>query len=167
MGDPVTDAGGSVNNAGLTSADAAARLLTDGPNAIEERDRRTVWSILGGQLASPLVLLLVVACVAAIIAGDQVDAGIILVIVILSAAIGFVQESRSEGAVAALRARLALRATVIRDGRQQDVPARDLVVGDLVVLAAGDIVPADGRLIESNHLYVDESAMTGEAAPAL
>ena len=167
MGDPVTDAGGSVNNAGLTSADAAARLLTDGPNAIEERDRRTVWSILGGQLASPLVLLLVVACVAAIIAGDQVDAGIILVIVILSAAIGFVQESRSEGAVAALRARLALQATVVRDGQEQDVPARDLVVGDLVVLAAGDIVPADGRLIESNHLYVDESAMTGEAAPAL
>ena len=69
--------------------------------------------------------------------------------------------------MAALRARLALRATVIRDGTEQDVAARELVLGDLVVLNAGDIVPADGRLMEANHLYVDESAMTGESAPAL
>jgi Mg2+-importing ATPase len=103
----------------------------------------------------------------AIAVGDQVDASIILVIVVLSAALGFVQEAQSENAVAALRARLALQATVIRDGTQREIPARELVRGDVVVLNAGDIVPADGRILEANHLYVDESALTGESAPAL
>lgn len=151
---------------GLTSAAAAERLRADGPNAIEERGRRTLVEVLLRQFASPLVLLLVAASIISIVVGEQVDAGIILGIVVLSAVLGFVQEARSEDAVAALRGRLALRATVVRDGREQDVPARELVRGDLVVLNAGDIVPADGRLIEANHLYVDESAMTGESAPA-
>ncbi len=154
-------------NGGLTSAEAAERLLADGPNEIEEHAGRTPFAILVGQIASPLVLLLIVACVISVFTGDAVDAGVILLIVVLSAALGFVQEARSESAVTALRARLALRATVIRDGSQQDVAARDLVRGDLVVLNAGDIVPGDGRLAEANHLYVDESAMTGESAPAL
>jgi P-type Mg2+ transporter len=153
--------------AGLTSALAAERLRLEGPNTIEEHGRRSLGAILVGQLASPLVALLIAASVVSIAVGEQVDASIILVIVVLSAALGFVQEARSEGAVAALRARLALQATVIRDGTEQDVPARELVRGDVVVLNAGDIVPADGRLLEANHLYVDESALTGESAPAL
>ena len=152
-------------DAGLTSSEAAERLLTDGPNEIEERGGRTRLTILLGQLASPLVLLLIVACVIAVFTGDEVDAGIILVIVVASAALGFVQEARAEGAVAALQARLALQATVIRDGSEQGIPVHDLVRGDLIVLNAGDIVPADGRLVDANHLYVDESAMTGESAP--
>jgi Mg2+-importing ATPase len=104
--------------------------------------------------------------VVAIAVGDQADASIIIVIVVLSATLGFVQEARSEEAVAALRARLALQATVIRDGVEVDLPAHDLVRGDVVVLNAGDIVPADGRILDANHLYVDESALTGESAPA-
>jgi Mg2+-importing ATPase len=152
---------------GLSSAEAAERLRTDGPNAIEDRGRRTPLAILAGQFTSPLVILLMAASVVAITVGDAVDSGIILVIVVLSALLGFAQESRSEAAVEALRARLALRATAVRDGREHDLPARDLVRGDLVVLGAGDIVPADGRLVEANHLYVDESALTGESAPAL
>ena len=100
-----------------------------------------------------------------IVVGDRVDAGIILTIVVVSAGLGFVQETRSATAVQALRARLALRATAVRDGAVTDVPVADLVVGDVVLLAAGDIVPADGRLLETNHLFVDESAMTGESAP--
>lgn len=152
---------------GLSSAEAAVRLRAVGPNVIEERGRRTWLSILIAQFASPLVLLLVVASVVAIAVGDPADAGIILLIVALSAALGFAQEAHSEAAVAALRARLALRATVVRDGQEQEIPARDLVPGDLVVLRAGDIVPADGRLVEANHLYVDESALSGESAPAL
>ncbi len=167
MDDTSVERGVPASVGGLTSALAAERLRTEGPNVIEERGRRTRLAILLSQLASPLVLLLIVACVAAIIAGDEVDAGIILVIVVISAAIGFVQEARSEEAVAALRARLAPRAMAIRDGVEQDVAARELVLGDLVVLNAGDIVPADGRLMEANHLYVDESAMTGESAPVL
>ena len=97
--------------------------------------------------------------------GDRVDAGIILTIVVVSAGLGFVQEARSATAVQALRARLALQATAVRDGAVTDVPVADLVVGDVVLLAAGDIVPADGRLLDTNHLFVDESAMTGESAP--
>ncbi len=152
---------------GLTSAAAAERLRVEGPNAIEEHGRRSRASILIGQFTSPLVVLLIVACVVSIAVGDQVDAGIILLIVIVSAALGFIQEARSEGAVGALRARLALQATVVRDGTERDIPARELVRGDVVVLNAGDIVPADGRVLEANHFYVDESALTGESAPAL
>jgi len=151
---------------GLTSAVAVERLRVEGPNKIEEHGGRSLAAILFGQVASPLVVLLIAASVVAIVVRDQVDASIILVIVVLSAALGFVQEARSEGAVAALRARLALQATVIRDGTQRDIPAYELVRGDVVVLNAGDIVPADGRLLQANHLYVDESALTGESAPA-
>jgi Mg2+-importing ATPase len=99
--------------------------------------------------------------------GDKVEAGIILAIVGMSAMLGFVQEARSEAAVAALQARLAVRATVVRDGKQQEVPIHDVVVGDVVILGAGDIVPADARLLEANHLFIDESSLTGESAAAL
>ena len=145
---------------------AAERLRADGPNAIEERDQRSILSILLGQFASPLVLLLVAASIISLAVGDRVDATIILIIVVVSAGLGFVQEARSAAAVQALRARLALRANVMRDGQDVEVPIAQLVTGDLVELAAGDVVPADGRLVASNHLYVDESAMTGESAPA-
>jgi len=84
----------------------------------------------------------------------------------MSAALGFVQEARSESAVAALQARLTLRATVVRDGAEQELPIPEVVRGDLVTLSAGDIVPADGRVIEATHLYVDEASLTGESAPA-
>jgi Mg2+-importing ATPase len=152
---------------GLTSAAATDRLRSDGPNAIQERGQRSRAAIFARQFASPLVLLLIFASVVSFAVGDNVDGGIILVIVVLSAGLGFAQEARSEAAVAALRARLALQSTVVRDGREQSIPSRDLVRGDLIVLAAGDIVPADGRLVEANHLYLDESALTGESAPAL
>ena len=85
----------------------------------------------------------------------------------MSALLGFVQEARSEAAVAALQARLALRATVVRDGKEQEIPIHDVVVGDVVTLGAGDIVPADARLLEANHLFVDESSLTGESAASL
>ena len=153
--------------AGLTTAEAAERLRLDGPNTIEEHGRRSRMAILIGQFASPLVILLIVASIIAIAVGDEVDAGIILLIVVLSAALGFFQEARSEGVVAALQARLALQATVVRDGAERDMPAHELVRGDVIVLNAGDIVPADGRLLEANHLYVDEAALTGESAPDL
>ncbi|HEY7942663.1 MAG TPA: magnesium-translocating P-type ATPase [Candidatus Limnocylindrales bacterium] len=152
-------------NPGLTAAAAAERLRLDGPNAFPERGQRTVVRILLGQFASPLVLLLVAASVISVVVGDRVDAGIILTIVVVSAGLGFVQEARSATAVQALRARLALQASAVRDGAVTDVPVADLVVGDVVLLAAGDIVPADAHLLETNHLYVDESAMTGESAP--
>ena len=152
---------------GLTSGEASARLRDDGPNVLGHGGRRTRLAILAAQFASPLVLILVIASLVSIVAGDRIEAGIILAIVAMSAALGFVQEARSEAAVAALQARLTLRATVVRDGAEQEIPIHDVVRGDVAVLNAGDIVPADGRVIEANHLYVDESSLTGESAPAL
>ena len=160
------DAAGSTA-AGLTSAEAEDRLRQDGPNALGGEGRRGPLTVLIGQFTSPLVLILVAASLVSLFVGDRVEAGIILAIVAMSALLGFVQEARSEAAVAALQARLALRATVIRDGMQQDVPIHDVVRGDVVVLGAGDIVPADARLLDANHLFIDESSLTGESAAAL
>ena len=157
--------GGSMS--GLTSAEAAEQLRTDGPNALAADGRRTRVRILAGQFASPLVLILVAASCVSVAVGDAVEAGIILAIVAMSAGLGFVQEARAEASVAALQARLTLRATVFRDGQAQEVRVHDVVRGDVVELAAGDIVPADGRLLVVNHLYVDESSLTGESAAAL
>ncbi|MGZ6266608.1 MAG: cation-translocating P-type ATPase, partial [Candidatus Limnocylindrales bacterium] len=152
---------------GLTSAEAAQRLRQDGPNAFGSEGRRGPLAVLISQFASPLVLILVAASAVSIAVGDRVEAGIILSIVAMSALLGFVQEARSEAAVAALQVRLALRATVIRDGEQRDILIHDVVRGDVVVLGAGDIVPADVRLLEANHLFVDESSLTGESAASL
>ena len=156
-----------VGTSGLTTAEAAARLAEDGPNTIGGGGRRTLAAILVAQVASPLVLILVAASLVSLVVGDAVTAAIILAIVAMSAALGLIQEARSESAVAALQARLTLRATVVRNGAPVDVPIHDVVRDDLVVLGAGDIVPADGRVIEADHLYVDEASLTGESAAAL
>src|ERR1035437_4193335 len=102
---------------GLTAAQAADRLRADGPNTIGGSGRRTRLAILVSQVASPLVLILVGASLVSLVVGAEINASIILAIVVMSAALGFVQEARSESAVAALQARLTLRATVIRDGK--------------------------------------------------
>jgi Mg2+-importing ATPase len=149
---------------GLTSAEAERQLRADGPNAVGREGHRGPLAILVSQFASPLVLILLAACLVSFAVGDKVEAGIILTIVLLSAALGFVQEARSAAAVEALQARLALKATVVRDGKQEDLPIVQLVCGDLILLGAGDIVPADARILESNHLYIDESSLTGESA---
>jgi P-type Mg2+ transporter len=156
----------ALDPSGLTSAEATARLRADGPNSVGREGRRGPLAILVSQFASPLVLILLGAGLVSMIVGDPVEAGIILAIVVMSALLGFVQEARSAASVEALQARLALRATVVRDGRQQELPIAGLVRGDLVLLGAGDIVPADARIVESNHLYVDESSLTGESAAA-
>jgi Mg2+-importing ATPase len=169
LGSTVAAAEGTPERAapiGLTSAEAAVRLRRDGPNALGGSGRRTRLAILVSQVSSPLVLILVGASLVSLVVGDEVNASIIIAIVVMSATLGFVQEARSETAVAALQARLTLRATVLRDGELRDVPIHDVVTGDVTVLDAGDIVPADGRVIEANHLYVDESSLTGESVPA-
>jgi len=129
--------------------------------------RRTLFAILFAQLASPLVLILVVASLVSLLVGDDVTAGIIMAIVVMSATLGFVQEARSESAVAALQARLTLHATVVRDGECRDVPIHEVVRSDLVMLSAGDIVPADVAMVEADHLYIDEASLTGESAPSV
>jgi Mg2+-importing ATPase len=163
---PVPSTGDGSRMSGLTGGEAAERLRQDGPNVIGGSGRRTMFAILLAQLASPLVLILVAASLVSLVVGDRVTAGIILAIIVMSATLGFVQEARSESAVAALQARLTLRATVVRDGQPQAVPIHDVVREDLVTLSAGDIVPADVDIIEADHLYIDEASLTGESAPS-
>ncbi|WP_088288358.1 HAD-IC family P-type ATPase [Kineosporia sp. A_224] len=151
--------------AGLTSDEAARRLLRDGPNAVASHEARPL-AVLWHQLRSPLLGLLLVAAAASALVGERGSAAIIAVIVGLSVALGFVNEFRAERAAEDLHDRIVHRARVLRDGRHVLVDVTTLVVGDVVALALGDIVPADLRLVETDGLECDESVLTGESLPA-
>jgi Ca2+-transporting ATPase len=151
--------------AGLSADEAASRRAQHGPNILPE-GRRRHWSlILAEQFKDVMVLLLLVAAAIATFIGEPQDTIVILVILLLNATIGFVQQMRSERAMAALRQLALSQAVVRRDGRIRNVPAADLVDGDLVLLEAGNLVPADLRLVESIDLAVAEAALTGESLP--
>ncbi len=150
---------------GLAGEEARRRLKTFGPNAVEA-PRTTVFDILLRQLANPFLILLVSTAVLAFFLGDRSDALIILAIIALSVGLSFINEYRSEQAVADLRTRVRREAIVFRDGRPTPVPIADLVPGDVVELAVGSIVPADLRLLDVHDLECDESALTGESVPA-
>ncbi len=148
---------------GLTGDQARERLVQFGPNELKEKPRAGFLRLLAGQFNNFLIIILIVAAAISFALGEEVDAAAILAIVILNAVLGVVQESRAEQALAALRKMAAPSAVVIRGGEQTTVPARDLVPGDIVLLEAGNYVPADLRLIESVNLRIDESALTGES----
>ncbi|MCF6506307.1 HAD family hydrolase [Blastococcus sp. MG754426] len=151
---------------GLESGEAARRLQRQGPNALPPIHRRGPLVRFLLQFHHPLVYVLLVAAVATLLLGEVVDAVVILGVVLINAAIGFVQEARAEHALDALMAMVRTRATVVRSGTRLRVPSEDLVPGDLVVLEAGDRVPADLRFLSAHELQVDESALTGESVPA-
>jgi Mg2+-importing ATPase len=117
------------------------------------------------QFTSPIILILLFAAVLSFFLGDPTDSIIIMVIVIFSGTLGFWQEYEASSAVEDLMALVQLKAMVVRDGRETEVPFEEIVPGDIVVLNAGDGVPGDGRVIESKNLFVDEAALTGEAYP--
>ncbi len=148
---------------GLSSAAAAARLARHGENRLAETPPRPVWLKFLDQFRSYLVIVLVFAAVLAGAIGDLKDAVVILVVVVLNAALGFYQEHRAERTLAALKGMLAPRARVRRDGHVKELDAAELVPGDLVLLEAGDRVPADGRLVAAHSLEVEEAALTGES----
>lgn len=157
---------------GLATAEAAARLRRDGPNRLRALPRVPWWRRLAAQLRDPLVTLLLVAAGVATLAwlvegaeGVPVDAVVVLAIVLADAVLGLVQERRAESAVALLQAMTAPVATVLRDGRPVVVDAETLVVGDVLVLAAGDAVGADARVVAATGLRVAEAALTGESEP--
>ncbi len=150
---------------GLTTSEARQRLVRYGPNQLAEAPPPSFWVKLWEQFNNFVVWLLIVAAVVSAALGDWVEAAAIMAIVILNAALGLVQESRAEQALAKLRQMAAPEAHVIRDGRRQVVPAREVVPGDIVLLEAGNYVPADVRLLESVNLRIDESALTGESSP--
>lgn len=158
---PVT----SAQSAGLTSVEAARLLEQDGPNQWVEPEKRHGPGIFFSQFASPLVLVLVAAALISRILGERTEAVVILCIVGLNALLGFTQEYRAERAVRALRRLVTRTARVRRDGRVVEIPAAELVRGDLVILDPGTLIPADLQLIHSEDVNVDESALTGESVP--
>ncbi|MBL9087935.1 MAG: HAD-IC family P-type ATPase [Planctomycetia bacterium] len=150
---------------GLASAEVDRRRARHGPNALPEPARRSRLAILLGQVRSPLVALLVAAAGLSFAMGDVVDACVIVAVVALNTVVGAYQEGRAERSLAALRRLVVVQVRVRRDGRDHVVDARHLVPGDVVVLAAGDKVAADARLVEAEGLRTAEAALTGESAP--
>ncbi len=147
-------------------ANAVQRAQTRyGPNALPEPPPKPLWRMFARQFKSPLIYILFVAAVLAVALGHHGDAGVILAVVLVNALIGSFQEGRAERSMAALRRLSALRVRVLRDGGELVVEARELVPGDTVLLAAGDAVAADARLIEEAQLQVAEAALTGESVP--
>ncbi|HJW82894.1 MAG TPA: HAD-IC family P-type ATPase, partial [Anaerolineae bacterium] len=152
---------------GLTSAEAARRLQQTGHNELREQPPVPFWKKVVDQLNSFVVILLIAASVVSALLGDTIEAVVIMAIVVLNAVLGVVQESRAEQALAALKKMAAPDAVVIRDGHRQRIPARELAPGDVVLLEAGNFVPADLRLIESANLKIEEASLTGESVPVV
>jgi P-type Mg2+ transporter len=151
---------------GLTAQEAEARLNKFGPNEPAATQRHSFLSDLLHQFTNPLVLILIIAAIASAFLGDKVDAGIIAVIVLLSAAVDLSQTYRSQRAIEQLRNQVAPTATVLRGGEWKEIQRREVVPGDMVRLSAGDLVPADARLLAARDLYVLQASLTGESMPA-
>ncbi len=150
---------------GLTSAEARRRNAQHGPNRLPEALPRSAWLVFFGQFKSILILILIGAALLSALIGSVKDALVILAVVVINALVGFYQEYRAERSLAALKGMLPVRTRVRREGEEREVVAEDLVPGDVVLLEAGDRVPADGRLFIAAGLEIDESALTGESQP--
>lgn len=156
---------GADPSSGLAELEARARLERDGPNQIERARRRGLLRVLAAQFRDFMIGVLLVAAVVSGALGDERDAIAIVAIVVLNAVVGATQEVRAERAVEALRELAEASARVLRGGSWGEVPAAALVLGDIVALEAGDVVPADLRLVDAADLHVDESPLTGESVP--
>ena len=155
---------------GLTAAEAAARLEKDGPNKLIEAKKRSAILRFFDQMKDPMIIILLVAAVLSFITSvyqgeSPADVFIILFVVVLNSVLGVVQESKAEEAIEALKQMTAAKSKVLRDGDIVIVPSDELVVGDVILLEAGDSIPADGRLIEAASMKVEEAALTGESVP--
>ena len=156
---------------GLTAAEAQKRLASVGPNKLDEEEKTPLWKRFFEQMADPMVIMLLVAAAISVITGfiqgepEWADAVIILSVVILNSVLGVVQEAKSEQALEALQEMSAAQSKVIRDGKMSHMPSSELVPGDVVLLEAGDSVPADCRVLESASMKIEEAALTGESVP--
>ena len=162
---------GTDTKLGLTAAEAAARLEKNGPNKLKDAEKDPLWKRFFAMMADPMVIMLIIAAIISAVTGmmkgeaDFADVFIIIFVVVLNSVLGVVQEYQAENALAGLQEMSAAQSKVIRDGRQIQVPSADVVVGDIVILEAGDAVPADCRIIESASMKIEESALTGESVP--
>ena len=156
---------------GVSTAEAQSRLAKDGPNKLKEPRKDPVIKRFFAQMADPMVIMLLIAAVISAVAGAYTgeggiaDVAIILFVVVVNSVLGVVQEGKAEEALAALQKMSAATSKVVRDGRLDEVASTDLVVGDIVLLEAGDSVPADCRVLESASMKIEESALTGESLP--
>src|SRR4051812_28404671 len=150
---------------GLTSDRAAAQLALVGPNSVEDAPRLSALRLLLRQFESPLVLILAFAAAISLVLRQWMDAAIILAIGLGSALLSFFQEYRASTAVEELKRRLTLMCRVLRDGVEQTVPVSTVVPGDLILLSAGNLIPADGLVIEAQDFLVSQASMTGESFP--
>lgn len=150
---------------GLTRAEASERYEKFGPNDVLAERARPLWRAVVDRFSNPLILILLFASALSAWTGDVLSFAIIVAIVLLSVVLDVVQQRRAENAVDALRRSVGLKATVVRDGTEAELPVERLIPGDVVRLSAGDIVPADCRLLEAASLYVNQSLLTGEPYP--
>ena len=156
----------SDSSRGLSKDLAAKRLEENGPNKIESKKKKSLGKKIAEQIIDPMVILLIVASIVSAFTGDKVECFIIIAIVVINAIMSIIQEGKAEDSVEALQKMSSPEASVIRDGKKIKVKAEELVVGDIVVIETGDIVPADMRLLESSNLQIDESSLTGESVAA-
>ncbi|WP_457755521.1 cation-translocating P-type ATPase [Thermodesulfatator indicus] len=150
---------------GLSVAEAKKRLDTYGPNELEEAPKKSPLKLFLAQFANVLIFILLIAASISFLVGDEIEAVVILLIVLACGVLGFIQEWKADKALAALKEMAAPEAIVIREGKHLKIPAREVVPGDILVLAAGDKVAADVRLVESINLKIDEAPLTGESVP--
>ncbi|WP_411676583.1 cation-translocating P-type ATPase [Caproicibacter sp.] len=170
MNDYLKDSGAVMNELGsrpdgLTPEEAERRLEEWGPNRLKDAEKKSMLIRLKEQLLNPMILILIAAALISGLMGEAADASVILFVVVLNSVLGIVQESKSEKAIEALQSMTASRAKVRRGGEVLSVPSAKLVTGDIVLLEAGDAVPADLRILESASLKIEEAALTGESVP--
>lgn len=150
---------------GLTQQEAAKRL-ENGLNQLKEAPKKSSWTLFLDTFKDAMVIVLLIVAIIQMIMGAHVESIVIFAVLLLNSVVSVIQTKKAEGSLDALKSLSAPDATVIRDGKEQSVLAKELVVGDIVILEAGDYVPADGRLIEEGSLKVDEGMLTGESTPA-
>ncbi len=170
INDYLKDSGAVMNELGsrpdgLTPEEAERRLEEWGPNRLKDAEKKSMLIRLKEQLLNPMILILIAAALISGLMGEAADASVILFVVVLNSVLGIVQESKSEKAIEALQSMTASRAKVRRGGEVLSVPSAKLVTGDIVLLEAGDAVPADLRILESASLKIEEAALTGESVP--
>jgi Mg2+-importing ATPase len=150
---------------GLSQAEAEVRFEQDGPNVVAKEKRRTWLMRLWENIKNPLVILLMVLGIISYLTGDIRATIMILLMVILGIVLRYVQESRADSAAEKLEAMVSTTATVLRDGQRKEIPLKELVSGDIVILAAGDMIPADVRVLTAKDLFLNQAALTGESLP--
>src|SRR4030043_679937 len=150
---------------GLTEDEIKSRLEKYGYNELKKEEGISPFTLFINQFKNILIIILLIAIVLSALVGEVADAVIIAIIVVFCAVLGFIQEYRAERAMEALKKMLSPTITVLRGGKEEEVPSKELVPGDILLLEAGDKIPADARLIESHSLRCDEAPLTGESVP--